>query len=214
MVELVPSDIAILDLLRKQRSMSIAELAETMGVTATAVRQRLTRLMGQRFVDRETDRAGRGRPSHRYALTAEGRRKTGANFGDLAVALWEEIRAIRDPEVRAGLIQRLSRRLAERYAGEVVGTTVAARMEELAALFRERRIPFVVERAGGAAVGLPVLTAQACPYPDLAEQDRAVCALERMLFTELLGEQVRLSKCRLDGDSCCTFELQSPGTSS
>ncbi len=30
--------------------------------------------------------------------------------------------------------------------------------------------------------------------------------MERMLFTELLGEQVRLSGCRLDGQACCEFQ--------
>src|SRR5688572_23051705 len=96
--DIVPSDNAILDLLRKNDSLGIAQLAELMQVTATAVRQRLTRLMAQGYIDRVTTRAGRGRPSHRYALTDKGRRKTGANFPDLAIALWQEVRAIKDPE--------------------------------------------------------------------------------------------------------------------
>ena len=36
--EIIPSDVAILDLLRKQRTMSVNELAVVTGVTATAVR--------------------------------------------------------------------------------------------------------------------------------------------------------------------------------
>ena len=35
----------------------------------------------------------------------------------------------------------------------------------------------------------PTLTAHACPYPKLAEQDRAICKMEEMLFTELLGRR-------------------------
>jgi predicted ArsR family transcriptional regulator len=213
MAEIIPSDVAILDLLRKQRSLTVSQLAEVLGVTATAVRQRLTRLMGQGYIDREAERAGRGRPSHRYVLTEAGRRKTGANFGDLAIALWEEMRAIADPEVRAGLIQRLSRRLAQMYADQVTGDSLERRMEALAELFNERRVPFDVEPAT-ATNPLPVLRALACPYPDLAEQDRSVCAMERMLFSELLGERVKLSKCRLDGEDCCTFEVPVRGTSS
>jgi DeoR family suf operon transcriptional repressor len=211
--EIIPSDIAILDLLRKKRSLSVSELALVLGVTATAVRQRLTRLMAQGYIDREIDRAGRGRPSHRYVLTEAGRRKTGANFGDLAIALWEEIRSIADPEVRKGLIQRLSRRLAQMYADKVVGETLETRMQAVAELFQDRQIPFEVEPAA-APNQLPVLTALACPYPDLAEQDRSVCAMERMLFSELLGQSVKLSKCRLDGEDCCTFEAHERGTSS
>ena len=203
--EVIASDVTILDLLRKRGAMSVPELAEVMQVTATAVRQRLTRLMAQGYVGRETIRAGRGRPSHRYELTDKGRRKSGANFADLSIALWQEIREIRDPEIRRGLVQRISRRLAEMYESEIQAATVADRMEQLADLFSRRRIPFEVKHDGE----LPVLTALACPYLDLAEQDRSICAMERMLFSELLGESVRLSQCRLDGYVCCTFETSS-----
>ena len=209
-LEIVPSDIAILDLLRQRESLTVAELAKAMEVTATAVRQRLTRLMAQGYVDREAFRSGRGRPSHRYVLTSLGRRKTGSNFADLAIALWHEIRAIKNEEVRRGLLQRLSQRLGELYANRVQGETIEDRMESLAELFSERRIPFMVDKS---QEGLPILTALACPYPDLADQDRAVCAMEKMLFAELLGSSVSLNQCRLDGENCCTFEVRQEGTS-
>ena len=206
-IEIAPSDIALLDLLRKRDSITITELESLLGVTATAVRQRLTRLMAQGYVDRITTRMGRGRPSHRYGLTEKGRRKTGANFADLAIALWQEIRAIDDPEVHKGLLQRVSRRLAESYREHIVGNSLEERMEAVAELFSSRQMPFLVEKSQ--KVGeLPVLTALACPYPDLAEQDRTVCSMERILFSELIGEPVRLSTCRLNGDGAhwCSFE--------
>lgn len=196
------SDIAILDLLRKIGPMGISELTAATKVTPTAVRQRLNRLMGQGLIDREIARAGRGRPSHRYLLTDKGRRQTGANFVDLAMALWREVRAIEDPQVRKGLLQRIASHLSLMYAGQVKGSTTAERMEAVRDLFAERNVPFEVEQHGE----LPVLTALACPYPQLAETDRGICALERMLFSELLGSNVRLTDCRLDGDTCCRFE--------
>jgi len=197
----VSSDIALLDLLRKGEALSISQLAASMEVTATAVRQRLNRLMDQGYVRRTEARAGRGRPSHRYALTQQGRRKTGSNFADLAIALWQEIREIKDAEVRRGLLQRLSRRLAEQYAPEINGGSLEERMNAVSSLFGGREVPFSVDESGDN----PVLTALACPYPELAEQDRTICAMERMLFSEILGESVRLDKCRLDGEACCTF---------
>jgi predicted ArsR family transcriptional regulator len=196
------SDIAILDLLRKNGPLGVARLATATGVTATAVRQRLVRLMGQGLIERAVTRSGRGRPSHRYGLTDKGRRQTGANFVDLALALWKEVRAIRDPQVRRGLYQRIAGHLAGMYRDQVPAGPTRERMERVAALFAERNVPFVVEDRGT----LPVLTALACPYPQLADQDRGICALERMLFSELVGEDVRLAECRLDGDSCCRFE--------
>jgi predicted ArsR family transcriptional regulator len=162
--------------------------------------------MSQGLIEREVSRASRGRPSHRYLLTEKGRRQTGANFIDLALALWQEIRAIKDEDVRKGLLQRVAGHLADAYRPQVTGRTVGERMEEVKDLFAERKVPFEVERSGS----LPVLTALACPYPELAEQDRGICAVESMLFRELLGGDVRLTDCRLDGEStCCRFESRS-----
>jgi len=196
------SDIGILDLLRKAGPLGVGELAKATSVTATAVRQRLVRLMAQGLIDRQIARAARGRPSHRYALTDKGRRQTGANFADLALALWQEIRAVKDPEVRRGLLQRIARTMAGMYGSQVRGDTTAEKMRAVSRLFAERNVPFDVDESGS----LPVLTARACPYPQLAEQDRGICALEKMMIAELVGSGLNLAECRLDGDPCCRFE--------
>ncbi len=196
------SDVGILDLLRKAGPLGVAQLAEAAQVTATAVRQRLVRLMAQGLVDREIARAPRGRPAHRYRLTEKGRRQTGANFVDLALALWNEVREIKDPQVRRGLLERVARRMADMYASQVQGSTTTERMRGVSRLFAERNVPFEVEDSPNS---LPVLTAVACPYPELAERDRGICALERMMFSELVGDGLKLANCRLDGDDCCRF---------
>jgi len=196
------SDGQLLDLLRQQESASIAEIARATAVTATAVRQRLGRLMVQGLVAREVARAGRGRPSHRYSLTETGRRQAGTNFSDLAVVLWDEIRKVKDEEVRRGLLERIAEAMARVYREQVVGTTISERMESLKALFAKRRVPLEMGHRGE----LPVLTVKECPYPELAEKDRGICAVERMLFAKLVEQPMRLSQCRLDGHNCCQFE--------
>ena len=198
------SDVTVLDLLRKSGGMRVDQLAAAMGVTDTAIRQRLVRLSAKELVEREQVRAGRGRPYYQYKLTEKGRRQTGSNFADLAIALWEEVRQIEDADVRRGLLQRLSQRLAGFYRDQIEGTTVVERLQAVAELFGERDIPFVVEQE---SEGLPVLKALGCPYTELADQDRSICSMERMLFSEIVGERLRLSECRLDGQTCCTFEF-------
>lgn len=196
------SDARLLDLLKQQGALSIADLARATAVTATAVRQRLTRLMAQGLIERKTTRAGRGRPSHRYSLSEKARRQAGNNYGDLAIMLWEEIRAVKDPEIRRGLFQRLAAAMARFYADRIKGATPAGRMESLKELFSERRVPMEVNSSGSS----PVLTVLDCPYPELAEKDRGICAVEKMMFAELLDAPLRLSQCRLEGHSCCQFE--------
>jgi len=182
--------------------MGVGELSRETAVTPTAVRQRLTRLLAHGLIERDLVRHGRGRPRHRYRLTQKGLRQTGSNFADLALALWREVSAIEDYEVRRAVLRRVVKTLAESYARHIEGTNTAEKMHSLAALLEERRIPVSVQQAHG----LPILTAHACPYPELAEKDRTICALERVLFSELLGREVELAQCRLDGGGICQFQ--------
>lgn len=212
----VSSDGVLLDLLRGAAGLTIHEMADALGVTATAVRQRLTRLMAQGLIGRRTERVGRGRPNHVYELTAQGQRSAGSNFSDLAMVLWEELRAIPDPAVRRGLLARVSHKMADRYGAEADEAVVAdpieespaaerpllEKMERLSKEYRRRAIPFTVDQRGE----MPVLNAHACPYPDLAEHDHSICAMETLLFSEIVGEPLKLSKCRVAGDHCCSFE--------
>ena len=206
------SDGQLLELLQQRGAMSVTELATASEVTATAIRQRLTRLMGQGLIAREAARNGRGRPSHRYSLTEKARRQVGNNFADLAIVLWNEVRAVKDSEVRRGLLQRLASSLAGLYQRHISGNTPADRMDSLKELLAERRVPVdvqVTERASSesrqASTG-SMLTVVSCPYPELAEHDRGICAMENMLFTELVGTPMKLSQCRLDGHECCQFQ--------
>ena len=198
-------DRAVVEYLRRQGAATVQDLVDYAGVTATAIRQRLTRLMDQGLIVRESEAAGRGRPTHRYSLSTAGVRSSGTNYEDLVGVLWTEIRAVKDPDVRYGLLKRIVVRLAELYRDQIKGESVNDRMESLVELMRGRDIPFeVIKPVEGQ---LPVLKALACPYPSLAEQDRSICSMEKMLFAEILGSGLRLSDCRLDGSTHCTFDM-------
>ena len=155
------SDSGLIGLLRERGAMGVSDIASAMRVTSTAVRQRLARLMSAGLIERALAKAPRGRPSHHYSLTEKGLRNTGSNFADLAIALWKEVRQIKDPEIRSGLLQRIARTMAGMYGGAVRGDTTEERMAAVERLLGERNVPFTVDRSGQ----LPVLTALACPYP-------------------------------------------------
>lgn len=196
------SDAGLLDLLRITGPLGVSELADAMEVTPTAVRQRLVRLLGQNAIQREATRHGRGRPKHRYWLTDRGMSLTGSNFTDLAVTLWRDIRESSDPQLRRETLRRIARALAAGYAGKIEGKTPEERMHSLAELLAQRRIPVSVERGEQGTI----LTEHACPYPKLAEQDQGICSVERMMFSELLGNPVELTQCRLEGGTECRFQ--------
>ncbi len=196
------ADSDVLDLLRALGPMDVAAMSGEFEVTPTAVRQRLGRLLANGLIQREPVRHGRGRPRHRYQLTPKGVQITGSNWPDLALALWREISGIGDYEVRRTVLVRVLKALAASYGQEIEGQTTLERMRSLAALLNQRRVPFSADQPNGS----PVLTAHACPYPQLSAQDRTICAMERALFSELVGKELRLTKCRHDGGPNCQFQ--------
>lgn len=202
--QLSDNDRAMIGLLRGKSSLTVCDLVEEMGVTATAVRQRLTKLMAMGLVDRTHTAEGRGRPSHHYVLTENGRKSLANNFGDLAVALWEEVQKIDDVATRQRVISGAVNRLSDKYRSEIRGETTEDRMASLTHLFAERQIPISFEEKEG----LPVITVSGCPYPTLAKDNREICDMEKELLSKVIGQPIDRCQCQQDGDQCCSFQAE------
>ena len=202
--QLSQNDREMIALLRKSPSMTVGELTESMGVTATAIRQRLNRLMMLELVQRTRTSEGRGRPSHQYSLTDKGRKNSANNFGDLAVVLWEEVQKIDDPRTRQRVISGAVERLADKYEAVTAGKSVADRMQSVVNLFADREIPISFEKNDG----LPVIKIEGCPYPTLAEDNREICEMEKELLTRVIGQPIDRCQCRQDGDQCCSYQAE------
>lgn len=200
-------DRPLLDLIRRRGPMTVAAMAQELGVTPTAVRVRLGRLVEAGMVERRAEVGGRGRPRHTYEASAEAHKRLGQNYADLAVALWGELmHAVEDTKLRRLLFGRVTEKLAEQYRREVGGDEWQGRMVRLGSVLAGRGIEAEVTDATAGA--LPILRQHSCPYYALAEVDRTVCALERKMFEKVLGHGLRLSRCRLDGHRSCDFEAK------
>lgn len=199
-----PVDQVVLDLLRREEGLSIQDLMDRLEVTATAIRQRVDRLEEGGFVERRKLVAGRGRPSFSYFLTDRGWRHAGVTYRDLALSFWSVIQDSESEDVRNQLVSRVAKKLGELYQDMLPSGDLNARMQFLAELLSDRKVP---TRLAIDENRLPVLEVHACPYPDLVsgEEDRSACQLEQVALSTALGHPVELSKCRLDGHGCCQF---------
>ncbi len=198
-------DHQLLEVLRSRPSVTVNDLAAALEVTATAVRIRLERMLDAGLIERRKMVSGRGRPTFTYALTVQGHRHAGADYAMLADAMWQEILALPDVRWKRKLLRRVAQRLGRQYAEQLTTTdrSIEGRLQDLSRLLGSKKIPAEVQRSGS----LPVLDLHICPYPDLTSPSarREMCHLEEEMLSEALGEQVQLSRCRLDGDSCCQF---------
>jgi predicted ArsR family transcriptional regulator len=201
------SDRELLDLIRRRGPLAVAEMAAMLGVTGTAIRNRLVRLLGSGLVERRAEPKGRGRPRHTYQVSVEAQKRLGQNYADLAVALWGEMMStVADRKLRRLLFVRITDRLAEIYRCQVSGQEWQDRLVQLTNVLHDRGIEAEVARDSGGAI--PILRQHSCPYYELAEADPAICALERKMFEKVLGRGLRLSQCRLDGDRFCDFQAK------
>src|SRR5262245_9860946 len=85
------SDRELLDLVRRRGPMTVVEMAAGLGVTGTAIRIRLARLLGAGLLERRAERGRRGRLHYTYQVSVEAQKRLGQNYADLAVVLWEEM---------------------------------------------------------------------------------------------------------------------------
>ena len=201
------SDRALLDLIRRGGPLTVAEMAASLGVTGTAIRNRLARLLGDGLVERRAEHGARGRPRHAYQVSVLAQKRLGQNYADLAVALWEEMmNTVADRKLRRLLFIRVTDRLAEIYRGQMTGQEWEGRLVQLSNLLHDRGVE--AEVTNDASGAIPILRQHSCPYYELAEADPAICALERKMFEKVLGRSLRLSQCRLDGDRFCDFQAK------
>jgi len=198
------SDRAFLDQLHRLGSGTISELCDLIGVTATAVRQRLVRLQGQGLVARTMTRSGRGRPYFVYQVSEAGLNQLGENYGDLALILWQEMQKIEEPILRERVVHKVREAMVKRYGLADRSRPLIERLRQLQAKLTDRGFDVEVDCSGD----LPILREKSCPYQELATTDSGICGLEQEIFGDVLGTQVVLTKCCLDGHHCCEFQAQ------
>jgi len=197
-----PGDRQFLERLHTLGGGTVQEICTALEVTATAVRQRLVRLQALQMVARELVRAGRGRPHHVYRVTQAGLCELGDNYAELAQILWREMKNIEDRTVRERIVSRVEDALVEQFGNVAARGPLTDRMHQLTTALRDRGFQVEMDQSGL----LPILRENSCPYFELASSDPAICELEQAVFRRVLGADVKLTHCCLDGHHCCEFQ--------
>ena len=204
-------DREILEHLHKMGGADVQELCELLGVTRTAIRQRISRLESLGTINACQQSSGRGRPRNIYQVTTEGLHSLGEDYRELAVVLWETIAELDDHVVRERLIAQVRDRLASRFRQRLAESrSVGDRVDQLVDEMKSNG--FNIESDHSEL--LPILRETNCPFPMLADIDESICQVEREVLEQVLGAPVEFrNRCR-DGHHCCEFEVQVGATES
>lgn len=202
--DLSPPARAVIECLARNQAMTVADLVREMGVTTTAVRQKLYKLIADGWIVVTKRRGGPGRPADLLSLSDQARELFGVGQADelirtLLSALFEQENA----DWRHVLLRSVSAKMAcelRRAAGDA---PFEQRAQRIADLMRRRGL-LVDVAVSGESARLNVFT---CPYPEMAGAHRELCELEREALRDASGNEVTLEKCMLDGHRCCSFHL-------
>jgi predicted ArsR family transcriptional regulator len=203
----------VLRLIQRQGSASIKDLEAGLGVTTTAVREQVAHLLHEGFLQATRVRGDIGRPYYVYSLTTKAQDLFPKDYATLAVLLLEETLALQGPEGLRTLLNRVSRRMAEKFEGHTQGKELQQKLLGLAAALGDAGMEISMLPVEGPQ-GDFVLKTATCPYFDVARNHREICEMEQEMMVELLGPGVgvRLSSCIIDGQHACEFHVTRAGS--
>jgi predicted ArsR family transcriptional regulator len=193
----------ILELLRRHGRLSAPELAERLDLSAVGVRRHLITLERDGLVSGQTERAVRGRPAARYALTDSGRQIFPRHYDELAHEALSFLGAEGGRALHDFLAWR-NERLAAEYGSRLRAGTVEGRARELADALTEQGFMAEVEEDTD---GLK-LCQHNCTVEHIAAEHPDVCAWEAALFGRLLGVTVTRESTIVDGSVRCVTQVR------
>ncbi len=195
----------ILEYLQRQGRATVKELGKLLGLTSTGIRQHLTVLERDGLVDAHEERGRVGRPTLVYALTEKADALFPKTYDALASVLLEEVRSSQGNERLHELLHKVAERMAGPYRERVQGKPLSGRVQETASIMEEQGCLIDVREAEGDEYFIDEFT---CPFPKVAEKDRAICALHVDFVRILTGADTRLTQSLLRGERACTYRVR------
>ena len=196
---------AILLLLKRRPSVSLAEVAESLGVSKVAALRHLSALEADRLVEREYRPAGVGRPRAHFRLTEGAARLFPQAYGQMSMCA---LSFIEERLGRPAVVELLRQRADEVYAqnaSRLQSGDLGSRVRELAHIRDEGGYMAVV---GPARANRRELLEHNCPILSLASKFPEACEVERSLFRHLLRADVEVSHRVVAGDDVCRFVIR------
>jgi predicted ArsR family transcriptional regulator len=200
----------VLRTIQRLGSASVKELEAALGVTTTAVREQVAHLLREDFIQATRVRGEVGRPYYVYSLTARAHELFPKDYAALAVLMLEETRELHGEEGLRTLLNRVSRRLADKLGGEAGGKELSQKLMGLvAALGGAGMEVSMVPVSGTESEGSFVLKSHSCPYFEVARSYREICEMEAEMLSDLLGTgvEVKVGNRIVEGQCACDFHV-------
>lgn len=196
----------ILNLIKKETTMTVNGLGERLGITHMAVRKHLNTLEKDQLIDVQLEKQPMGRPLQVYSLSEKGERLFPKNYEGITVEFLHDIKDIYGEESIQQLFKKREKRLTEEYTTLVQNKSNNDKMQEIIKIQNEKGymadISVIDERTYE-------LTEYNCPILAVANEFKRACQCETQMFKNVLdAEQVKRISCKTEGNNHCKFLIQ------
>ena len=176
----------ILNYLKKQRSVSAAQIGRGLNMSAANVRHHLSILLGDGRIALigEKRRGGRGRPVKIYGLSEK---SLGDNFALLSDIILGELLEGLSPAKRDGVINAIARKLALQFGDDNLNDPITKRLTIIVEKLNEL---YYQARWEAGAQGPRILFAH-CPYAAIIEKRPELCYVDEALVGKLMNTKTR-----------------------
>lgn len=201
----------IVDLLRQQTELSVAELAEQLEIAAPAVRRHLDILVAEGMIEYRAVKQPTGRPFFAYRLTEQAQEAAATGYARLLERLIRDAAAMPAGEGESHralldtLLERMADHLTEDYRGRVRGETLE---EQVQALTRALQAEGLLDRWEAREDGSIHLINSTCPHRRAAMAAHELCSSEQRVIARLLGRDVEQVGRMVDGHPCCEYVVR------
>lgn len=194
--------------LKRQGTVSLADLATELGISKMATLKHLTVLEGKGLVERSFRSGGRGRPRAFFALSRNATSLFPEAYTHMTLSA---LRFIEDKLGREAVVQLLKQRaqeVLEENRHRFRDGDLKERVGELVQVRDEGGYMAEMGRAGRAVIEMQEHN---CPIMAVAETYPEACRVERELFQKLLRADVETSHRVVAGDPVCRFLIRPRG---
>ncbi len=194
---------AILEIIKRRSSATVAELSTMVSISPVTVRHHLYTLMADGLVERTPVREGVGRPEHHYSLTDSGRRRFPSRYHTLTTHLLSVLKEQRAGVDIAGILETIVRQLLALPQGQD-GLSPAQRLRQFEAHLQAHDIPIRIRVIADEAAQMEM----GCPYYHVSQYHPELCAIDQKVIGDILQMPMHRTSCLLDGDKSCTFSIE------
>jgi predicted ArsR family transcriptional regulator len=193
----------ILDLLKKEVSLSVNDFTEQLQITHMAVRKHLATLEKDGLILSVERKQPMGRPLQLYSLTQKGEKVFPKNYEGITLEFLKDIEEIHGEDSIHLLFKKREDRLTTEYSTRLKTQSMPDKLNEIVKIQNEKGY---MARASQIDEHSFELIEYNCPIYSVAQEYKMACHCETEMFKKVVGtDQVHRTTCKTDGDNHCKF---------